>query len=142
MFTAISRSVEAWSADADARAKAASVYEMPLKYGIKDRQPNWKDTNMAFFGTELEKKIKHEASMHEPQWREAGKLPGLQLWRIEHGGLDFSRAVMAAGEFGDAARIDVEAHHLVADSTKADGDGQAYITESDDGDMPFHSMDF
>lgn len=83
MFTAISRSVEAWSADADARAKAASVYEMPLKYGIKDRQPNWKDTNMAFFGTELEKKIKHEASMHEPQWREAGKVPGLQLWRIE-----------------------------------------------------------
>ena len=84
MFSAIAATVDAWSADADARAKAASVFEAPLKYGIKDRQPNWKDTNMAFFGTVLEKKIKEEAARHEPQWQAAGKTAGLQIWRIDH----------------------------------------------------------
>ena len=79
----MARSVDAWNADADARAKAASVFEGPLKYGIKDRQPNWKDTNMALFGTAIERSIKEEAAKHEPQWHEAGSTAGLQIWRIE-----------------------------------------------------------
>eukprot|EP01012_Entosiphon_sulcatum_P041775 TRINITY_DN55662_c0_g1_i1.p1 TRINITY_DN55662_c0_g1~~TRINITY_DN55662_c0_g1_i1.p1 ORF type:complete len:364 (-),score=69.37 TRINITY_DN55662_c0_g1_i1:29-1120(-) len=40
-------------------------------------------TNMANFGTELEKNIKLAAAQHEAQWAVAGKEPGLQIWRIE-----------------------------------------------------------
>ena len=67
------------------KENAPSQFEEPLRpgHGIKDRQPNWKDTNMCFFGTILEKKIKEEAAQHEPQWRNAGKVAGLQIWRIE-----------------------------------------------------------
>ena len=34
----------------------------------KDRQPDWKSTNMANFGTEIEKKCKAAAANGEPQW--------------------------------------------------------------------------
>jgi len=63
----------------------ASVYEdeHPSFAYIKDRQPNWKDTNMSFFGTVIEKKIKEAAAKTEPQWWTAGKKEGLQIWRIE-----------------------------------------------------------
>ena len=63
----------------------ASVYEdeHPAFAYKKDRQPNWKDTNMSFFGTVIEKKIKEAAANTEPQWKTAGKKEGLQIWRIE-----------------------------------------------------------
>eukprot|EP01103_Thecamoeba_quadrilineata_P011026 TRINITY_DN2544_c0_g1_i1.p1 TRINITY_DN2544_c0_g1~~TRINITY_DN2544_c0_g1_i1.p1 ORF type:complete len:381 (-),score=63.14 TRINITY_DN2544_c0_g1_i1:42-1184(-) len=41
------------------------------------------DTNMALFGTDIEKKVKHEASTHEAQWHDAGKKEGVEIWRIE-----------------------------------------------------------
>jgi len=41
------------------------------------------DTNMALFGTDIEKKVKHEASTHEEQWQNAGKKEGVEIWRIE-----------------------------------------------------------
>ena len=50
---------------------------------IKDRQPDWQDTNMSLFGSDIEKKCKAAAASGEPQWRGAGKIPGLQVWRIE-----------------------------------------------------------
>jgi hypothetical protein len=49
---------------------------------------------------------------------------------------------MAAGEFGDAAAVYVEAQHLVAGTAEADGHGQADIAQPDDGNMPFHSIQF
>jgi hypothetical protein len=64
-----------------------------------------------------------------------------QAGRLEHFRFDFARAVMAAGEFGNAAGIDIEPQHLVADAAEAGGDGQADIAKPDDGDMPFHSID-
>jgi len=41
------------------------------------------DSNIANLGTELEKKVKLEASQHEEAWKGAGKEVGLQIWRIE-----------------------------------------------------------
>jgi len=41
------------------------------------------ETNMALFGSALEKKIKHESSLHEHQWTNAGTKPGLEVWSIE-----------------------------------------------------------
>uniref|UniRef100_A0A7S3EXD0 Gelsolin-like domain-containing protein n=1 Tax=Haptolina ericina TaxID=156174 RepID=A0A7S3EXD0_9EUKA len=49
----------------------------------KDRQPDWQDTNMALFGSDIEKKVKEAAADGEPQWTNAGVKVGLQIWRIE-----------------------------------------------------------
>jgi gelsolin len=38
---------------------------------------------MALFGSDIEKNVKHEASLHEDQWHTAGKKEGLDIWRIE-----------------------------------------------------------
>jgi len=49
----------------------------------KDRQPDWQDTNMANFGSDIEKNIKAAAADGEPQWDGAGIKVGIQIWRIE-----------------------------------------------------------
>jgi len=41
------------------------------------------DSNIANLGSELEKKVKLEASQHEEAWKGAGKELGLQIWRVE-----------------------------------------------------------
>jgi gelsolin len=41
------------------------------------------DTNIAYLGTELEKKIKLEAAKTEIAWKDIGKTPGVLVWRIE-----------------------------------------------------------
>jgi len=41
------------------------------------------DSNLANFGTKLEKDVKHAASMKEPAWDNAGKEVGVLVWRIE-----------------------------------------------------------
>eukprot|EP00472_Partenskyella_glossopodia_P001872 CAMPEP_0197517614 /NCGR_PEP_ID=MMETSP1318-20131121/2629_1 /TAXON_ID=552666 /ORGANISM="Partenskyella glossopodia, Strain RCC365" /LENGTH=394 /DNA_ID=CAMNT_0043067319 /DNA_START=66 /DNA_END=1247 /DNA_ORIENTATION=- len=49
----------------------------------KYKQPNWHDTNMALFGSDLEKKIKAAAALDEPAWKKAGREVGMKIWRIE-----------------------------------------------------------
>mmetsp|Transcript_13234 Transcript_13234/g.26859 ORF Transcript_13234/g.26859 Transcript_13234/m.26859 type:complete len:405 (+) Transcript_13234:42-1256(+) len=49
----------------------------------KDRPPDWQDTNLSLFGSDIEKKCKEAAANSEPQWDGAGMKPGLQIWRIE-----------------------------------------------------------
>jgi len=41
-------------------------------------------TNLANFGTELEKNVRTAAGAKEAQWATAGKAAGTQIWRIEH----------------------------------------------------------
>ncbi|KAJ3059978.1 hypothetical protein HK102_009732 [Quaeritorhiza haematococci] len=43
-----------------------------------------KDTNLAGFGTELEKKVRLDAAQTEAAWKGVGKEPGLRVWRIEN----------------------------------------------------------
>jgi len=49
----------------------------------KAKQYNIAESNIANLGTELEKKVKLEASNHEDAWKSIGKEPGLEVWRIE-----------------------------------------------------------
>lgn len=49
---------------------------------VKAKKYNWKDSNMALFGSDLERQVKKASALGEPAWKEAGLKPGLQIWRI------------------------------------------------------------
>ncbi|XP_032222486.2 gelsolin-like protein 2 [Nematostella vectensis] len=49
----------------------------------KQEQPKWQDTNLALFGSDIEKNVKREAAGQERAWSGAGKREGLQIWRVE-----------------------------------------------------------
>jgi len=49
---------------------------------VKPKQYDWKDSNMALFGSETEKKIKQASAATEEAWQGAGQKVGLQIWRI------------------------------------------------------------
>ena len=48
----------------------------------KAKEYDWKDSNMALFGSETEKNVKKESAETEPAWEGAGEKVGLQIWRI------------------------------------------------------------
>jgi gelsolin len=49
---------------------------------VKPKRYDWKDSNLALFGSDLERKIKKNSAETEPAWRNAGKKVGLEIWRI------------------------------------------------------------
>lgn len=48
----------------------------------KAKKYDWKDSNLALFGSDLEKNVKKESASTEQAWKGAGAAPGLQIWRI------------------------------------------------------------
>ncbi|XP_060586480.1 gelsolin-like protein 2 [Ruditapes philippinarum] len=48
----------------------------------KAKKYDWKDSNMALFGSDTEKQVKKESAESEPAWQGCGQEPGLQIWRI------------------------------------------------------------
>jgi len=50
---------------------------------LKQEKIDITQTNMALFGTDVEKEIKKHAAQGEPAWKTAGKTPGVQVWRVE-----------------------------------------------------------
>jgi gelsolin len=44
---------------------------------------NWKESNLALFGSALEKKIKSASAEKEHAWDGLGNSVTLQIWRIE-----------------------------------------------------------
>jgi len=48
----------------------------------KPKEYDWKDSNMALFGSDTEKKVKKESAETEPAWKGAGEAVGVQIWRI------------------------------------------------------------
>lgn len=49
---------------------------------LKAKKYDWKDSNMALFGSDTEKKVKKESAESEPAWQNAGTAVGVQIWRI------------------------------------------------------------
>ncbi|KAK3761852.1 hypothetical protein RRG08_019430 [Elysia crispata] len=49
---------------------------------VKAKKYDWKDSNLALFGSDTEKQVKKDAAETEQAWKNAGKAPGLQIWRI------------------------------------------------------------
>ncbi|KAK7102328.1 gelsolin-like protein 2 isoform X2 [Littorina saxatilis] len=48
----------------------------------KAKDYDWKDSNLALFGSDTEKQVKKESAESEPAWRKAGQKVGVQIWRI------------------------------------------------------------
>merc|ERR1711973_837849 len=49
---------------------------------VKPKKYDWKDSNLALFGSDLEKNIKRESAEGEPAWHGSGQKVGTQIWRI------------------------------------------------------------
>lgn len=48
----------------------------------KAKKYDWKDSNMALFGSDTEKKVKKESAESEPAWQGCGQEEGKKIWRI------------------------------------------------------------
>ncbi|KAL8581961.1 hypothetical protein ACOMHN_027943 [Nucella lapillus] len=51
---------------------------------VKAKKYDWKDSNLALFGSDTEKEVKKESAEQEPAWQGAGQEPGLKIWRVEN----------------------------------------------------------
>lgn len=49
---------------------------------VKPKEYNWKDSNLALFGSDLDKKVKKDSAKTERAWQGAGESAGLKIWRI------------------------------------------------------------
>jgi gelsolin len=49
---------------------------------VKPKKYDWKDSNLAMFGSDTEKQVKKESADQEPAWKGVGQAVGLQIWRI------------------------------------------------------------
>ncbi|BFZ08113.1 hypothetical protein BsWGS_11152 [Bradybaena similaris] len=49
----------------------------------KAKKYDWRDSNLALFGSDLERNVKKESAATEVAWKGAGSKVGLQIWRIE-----------------------------------------------------------
>ncbi|KAL4226806.1 hypothetical protein ACF0H5_014784 [Mactra antiquata] len=50
---------------------------------LKGKKYDWKDSNMALFGSDTEKQVKKESAESEQAWSDCGQEVGLKIWRIE-----------------------------------------------------------
>merc|ERR1712188_16650 len=64
------------------RTNPTTIVESSLAIMERAKEYDWKDSNMALFGSDTEKSVKKESAEAEPAWAVAGKEPGLQIWRI------------------------------------------------------------
>ncbi|XP_050412421.1 gelsolin-like protein 1 [Patella vulgata] len=48
----------------------------------KAKQYDWKDSNLALFGSDTEKQVKKASAATEPAWSGSGQEVGLKVWRI------------------------------------------------------------
>jgi len=49
---------------------------------LKGKKYDWKDSNMALFGSPLEREVKEAAAGKEPAWIGSGQEIGLEIWRV------------------------------------------------------------
>jgi len=48
----------------------------------KAKKYDWKDSNMALFGSDVEKKVKKDSAESEPAWQGSGQKVSTKIWRI------------------------------------------------------------
>lgn len=48
----------------------------------KAKKYDWKDSNMALFGSDTEKEVKKESAEQEKAWHHSGEKVGIEIWRI------------------------------------------------------------
>lgn len=49
---------------------------------VKAKKYDWKDSNLALFGSDVEKNVKKSSAMTEKAWKGCGKKVELKIWRI------------------------------------------------------------
>lgn len=49
---------------------------------LKPKKYDWKDSNLALFGSSVEKGVKKDAAKKEPAWAGSGQKVGLEIWRV------------------------------------------------------------
>ncbi|XP_038061933.1 gelsolin-like protein 2 [Patiria miniata] len=49
---------------------------------VKAKKYDWKDSNLALFGSDTEKSVKKASAETEAAWKGAGEKVGMQIWRI------------------------------------------------------------
>ncbi|XP_071953140.1 gelsolin-like protein 1 [Antedon mediterranea] len=49
---------------------------------VKAKKYDWKDSNLALFGSDTEKNVKKSSAETEPAWKGAGQKVGIRIWRI------------------------------------------------------------
>lgn len=49
---------------------------------LKPKKYDWKDSNMALFGSDTEKNVKRDAANQEPAWNGSGQEVGMEIWRV------------------------------------------------------------
>jgi len=49
---------------------------------VKAKQYDWKDSNLALFGSDTEKQVKKESAESEPAWQKMSRGVGIQIWRL------------------------------------------------------------
>jgi len=49
---------------------------------VKAKDYDWKDSNLALFGSSTDKKVKKESAQTEAAWKGAGNAVGIKIWRI------------------------------------------------------------
>lgn len=49
---------------------------------VKPKEYNWKDSNLALFGSDLDKKVKKDSAKTEKAWQGVGSAVGIKIWRI------------------------------------------------------------
>jgi len=103
---------------------------------LKAKSYNFAESNIALFGSDLEKNIKKNAAESDKAWEGAGKAPGLEIWRVkafklmkvpkeEHGTFysGDSYIVLNTYKKGDALKWDV--HFWIGKDSSQDEYGTA-----------------
>ena len=49
---------------------------------LKGKKYDWKDSNLALFGSDVERKVKEAAAEAEEAWQGSGEEVGVEIWRI------------------------------------------------------------
>ncbi|XP_022298235.2 gelsolin-like protein 2 [Crassostrea virginica] len=87
---------------------------------IKQKQYDWKDSNLEFFGSKEERDVKKSAASTEKAWQTAGVKPGIQIWRI----VNFKVTKWAEEDYGKF--FDGDSYIVLNTYTKEDSDALLY----------------